>query len=332
MNVFITGDKGFIAINLRNKFEEFGHNVYPNNEHFWNDFCVTEKNEPDVYRINSDVWAHYFKSNGIDVIIHNAAVVGTDVVALNQKESTLTNVMGTHNICRAARECKIPVCYIGTSVIYDTPKYQKEQITEKSDINPATFYGIQKFAGEQIVRTTVKDWMIIRPLFAYGGIGDMNSLIAKSFYAVKNGKKDVQMFLDPYKKKDYMHVIDFCDAVALACQHSLWGEDYNISAEEPLLTCDIVQMMSEICDFDIERLLQWKPSTDYLGNHLLSSKKFKKRLMWFPKHPFQIGLKKSWNEMNDDHFVGLNQKYNPLKHLEVAKNTNIDLTDFYPSV
>ena len=38
--------------------------------------------------------------------------------------------------------------------------------------------------------------MIIRPLFAYGGEGDMNSLIAKSIYAYINNKQ-VEMRLDP---------------------------------------------------------------------------------------------------------------------------------------
>ena len=65
---------------------------------------------------------------------------------------------------------------MGTTVIYDTSKYQKESIVEDSDLNPTTFYGIQKLAGENIIRTHAKDWMVIRPLFAYGGVGDMNRM------------------------------------------------------------------------------------------------------------------------------------------------------------
>ena len=71
--------------------------------------------------------------NKIDIVAHNAATVGTDVVAMNSEKSTLTNVQGTYNICRAARHLGIPVCYIGTTVIYDTEKYQESLIFEDSD-------------------------------------------------------------------------------------------------------------------------------------------------------------------------------------------------------
>jgi nucleoside-diphosphate-sugar epimerase len=285
----------------------------------------TPQGEPCIHSNDKNQWAKVFKDLSIDLIVHNAAVVGTDVVALNTKESTLTNVMGTHNICRAANDAKIPVCYIGTTVIYDTPSYQSQEITEQSNILPSTFYGAQKLASEHIVKSTVQDWLIMRPLFAYGGIGDMNSLIAKTFYAYKNKKDQIDMFLDPNKKKDYMHVEDFCDAVALGCHMNLWGDDYNISAEDPLLTLEIIDKMSEVCNYDLGYNIKWHPETDYLGNHVLTSKKFRDVSGWKPKYTLSLGLVKSWRSICTS---GLD--YNPLKHLELAKNLGINLNEFFP--
>ena len=161
MRVFITGEAGFIGRNLPASFRKLGHSVVSG------DRCkmqTTPKGEPCVHKNSKDQWTSFFKEWDIDVVIHNAAVVGTDVVALNQKESTLTNVMGTHNICQAAKAASIPVCYMGTSVIYDTPMYQTSAISETSVINPSTFYGAQKLTGEYVVKSTVKDWLIMRPL------------------------------------------------------------------------------------------------------------------------------------------------------------------------
>ena len=174
MKVFITGEAGFIGRNLPASFQKLGHTTVSGLNA---SMLSTSKGEPCVHQNSKDQWVNFFRNNNIDVVVHNAAVVGTDVVALNQKESTLTNVMGTHNICQAAKAVKIPVCYMGTSVIYDTPKYQDKPITESSDINPSTFYGAQKLSGEYVVKSTVKDWLIMRPLFAYGGVGDMIYLI-----------------------------------------------------------------------------------------------------------------------------------------------------------
>ena len=324
MRVFITGEKGFIAVNLRKSYEASGHTV------------VTDKDLKNVQRINTgemcvhrnseDVWARTFQDLDIDLVVHNAAVVGTDVVALNPKESSNTNVIGTYNIVRAAEKTNTAVCYMGTTVIYDTPKYQSREIKENSDHGPRTLYGSLKLAAEHIVMTHCQNWTIFRPLFAYGGAGDMNSLIAKTFFAAKNGVDSIEMFLDPEKKKDYIHVTDFCDAVVIGSTSDLANrQDFNISAQTPHNTGEIVEIMSRFMDFDPEKTIKWQPQTDYLGNHMLSSKKFRTLFGWSPKYSLIEGISSAMEEISslegDD--------YNPLKHLEEANSKNIDLTQFY---
>ena len=199
MRIFITGEKGFIAKNLFERSKLFDNiqiiagdqnvnpdiKIYPMLEH------IQSQGELCVHSNNTKQWQKFFELNKIDVVIHNAATVGTDVVALNSRDSTLTNVQGTYNICRAARNLDIPVSYIGTTVIYDTAKYQEEEITETSDRRPHTLYGCQKLCSEDILKSQTHKWMIIRPLFAYGGVGDMNSLIAKTIYGALNLKNQI---------------------------------------------------------------------------------------------------------------------------------------------
>jgi nucleoside-diphosphate-sugar epimerase len=322
VRVLVTGHAGFIARNLVGAFGRLGHTVV---DVASRTLVRNNKGEPCVHRNSEFAWWSYLVDERIDLVVHNAAVVGTDVVALSPEESTLSNVMGTHTICRAARKAKIPVCYMGTSVIYNTPKYQREPITERSEQLPGTFYGAQKLASEHIVMSTVPEWLIMRPLFAYGGVGDMNSLVAKGFYALHNDRTGVDMFLDPRKSKDYMHVEDFCDAVALACDRGLWCQDFNVSAEEPLETGHIVDLMSEVAGDDIGRRLVWRPETDYLGNHLLSSQKFRDATGWKPRLPFREGLRQSWRSICSG-----SGGYDPLQHLDSARARGTDLVDYFP--
>lgn len=324
MNVFITGHNGFIAINLVSAFKRLGHKVINFNE-ARNRLITNSKGEPCVYQNSEDAWHQFFLDTKTDVIVHNAALVGTDVVALNPEESTLSNVMGTHTICRVARKASIPVCYLGSSVIYDTPKYQNAAITERSEQRPGTFYGAQKLAGEHIVMSTASEWLIMRPLFAYGGLGDMNSLPAKTFYAQHRGVASIPMFLDPEKSKDYMHVEDFCDAVALGCDAGLWHQDFNISAEQPLKTGEIVNLMSSVCGHDLEKIIKWHPETDYLGNHILSSEKFRNATAWTPKFTLAKGLRQSWESI-----LGASSQYNPLSYLDEAQKRGVDLVQYFP--
>ena len=48
--------------------------------------------EPCVHSNNVATWKEFFSKNNVNVVIHNAATVGTDVVALDSTGSTLTNV------------------------------------------------------------------------------------------------------------------------------------------------------------------------------------------------------------------------------------------------
>lgn len=323
MRVLVTGEKGFIAKNLPKSFEKVGGLVVDTSE---SPLTRIDSGEICVHRNSSDAWASLFTNLQVDVVVHNAAKVGTDVVALDHTEATLTNVDGTYNIIQAANSANIPVCYMGTTVIYDTPRYQDSAITEESIQCPNTLYGALKQVSETILRSQAKQWNIIRPLFAYGGFGDMNSLVAKSFYSHLKGRGSVDMFLDPEKQKDYLHVEDYCDAVALACAEGLWQDDFNVAAETPYTVGDIVELMSAACGHDLSYMIKWHPETDYLGNHILSSKKFRYAANWEPQISLKEGIIRSWRSILGNHN---NEGYNPLRYLDDAESKGIDLTKFF---
>ena len=333
MRIFITGERGFIGRNLVRKLSEFDFHHIASDVDFWSPSGVEMKfhgpGELCVYQNSIVDWKEFFYRNKVDIVIHNAAVVGTDVVALNASEATLTNVAGTYNVCRAAKGLGIPVCYMGTTVIYDVVKYQEDNITEESTKGPTTLYGCQKLCAEDIVKSqTGNNWMIVRPLFAYGGTGDMNSLIAKTTYGYINKKKDIDMFLDKEKIKDYMHVDDYCDAVLTAIKKNMWNDDWNVSAQTPLSTGEIMKVLErilveEVGGSGIENVLTWHPKTDYLGNHRLSSSKFRRYSNWDPKISLEEGIRRTVKEIKES------EGYDPLIHLNEAKEKGVDLTDFY---
>lgn len=331
MRIFVTGEKGFIGRNLEERMKLHDKMSFVSGDpeknkkvkQIFHDMNFHKPGEICVHSNDLFEWKHFFMSNKIDVVIHNAATVGTDVVALDPNYSSLTNVTGTYNICRAAKHLGIPVCYMGTTVIYDTKIYQDAKIEERSKRGPHTLYGCQKLCAEDIVKSQTSKWMIVRPLFAYGGVGDMNSLIAKSIYAALNGKKDIDMFLDPTKIKDYMHVNDYCDAVLHAINKELWHQDWNVAAETPLMTGEIVNLIQEVTGLDLNEIIKWHPKTDYLGNHMLTSWKFRTCSDWTPKIDLATGIKMSFES------IMKSEGYNPLKYLEEAKKKNIELTQFY---
>ncbi len=327
MRIAITGEKGFIAKNLAIEINKQGHEfVSLDNSEYANDYMIyTENNEVCVYSNSIDEWVDLFDNLDLDVIVHNAAVVGTDVVALNSVEAINTNVLGTKIITEAANISGLLNVYFGTTVIYDTYAYQESDITENSTVFPRTDYAIQKYAGEMIVRNNAKEWIVARPLFAYGGEGDMNSLIAKSLFGVKNNIENIDMFLNPEKIKDYMHVEDFCANVLSLISSNVRNEDFNITANNPFSTLEIISMIEEASGSSLENVIKWHPETDYLGNHRLTNKKFVDFMKFSQTRTLKEGIMQSWESIKD-----ASENYNPLVHLNQAKSLDIDLNQVFP--
>jgi nucleoside-diphosphate-sugar epimerase len=225
-------------------------------------------------------------------------------------------------------------------VIYDVSKYQNALIVEDDDKKPPTFYGQLKLVGEHIVIGSGVQYNILRPLFAYGGVGDMNSLIAKTLYACLTGRQTLDMFLDPDKIKDYIYVDDFCRAIVAACDQGLWGEDFNVAEETPVPVSEIVQLTEDVLFLKgmltsskglilPSDLLKWHPSTDYLGNHRMSSKKFRDASGWIPEVPMYEGLARVLTSIQKS--LASNEYYDPLLYLSQASRKGVDLSKFFPA-
>lgn len=327
MRIGITGEKGFIATNLAQEIIKQGHEFVSLDEAIYAQRFMdyTHSGEVCVYSNSVKRWTSLFEMLDLDCIVHNAAVVGTDVVALNPQSSINTNVLGTQTIVEAANNCDMLIVYTGTTVIYDTYKYQETDILENSEIFPRTNYAVQKYAGEMTVRNNAKEWLVTRPLFAYGGVGDMNSLIAKSLFGVKNNIENIDMFLNPEKIKDYMHVEDFCKNVMRLIDSDVRNEDFNITAENPYTTLEIISLIEEVSERTLEAIIKWHPETDYLGNHRLSNQKFLDFMQTSDTKPLKEGIKESWNTIKNDE-----SNYNPLKYLNQAKENKVNLKKFFP--
>lgn len=327
MRIGITGEKGFIATNLAQEIIKQGHEFVSLDEASYAQRFMdyTHSGEVCVYSNSVKRWTNLFEMLDLDCIVHNAAVVGTDVVALNPQSSINTNVLGTQTIVEAANNCDMLIVYTGTTVIYDTYKYQETDILENSEIFPRTNYAVQKYAGEMTVRNNAKEWLVTRPLFAYGGVGDMNSLIAKSLFGVKNNIENIDMFLNPEKIKDYMHVEDFCKNVMRLINSDVRNEDFNITAENPYTTLEIISLIEEVSERTLEAIIKWHPETDYLGNHRLSNQKFLDFMQTSDTKPLKEGIKESWNTIKNDE-----SNYNPLKYLNQAKENKVNLKKFFP--
>ena len=94
-----------------------------------------------------------------------------------------------------------------------------------------------------------------------------------------------------------------------------WVEKFIMARGKPKQDA-AVEMIKKITHLDLENVILWHPKTDYLGNHMLTSWKFRNVSGWSPKIDLETGIRMSFDS------IMKSEGYNPLKYLEEAKNSS----------
>jgi dTDP-4-dehydrorhamnose reductase len=130
------------------------------------DFGIkTDQNTLDVTDLNSVMAAvEKYKPK---VIIHMAALTDLDAGEKNPQLTYFVNTLGTYNIALAARMVKAKLVYISTTAVFDGSK--NGPYSEKDVPNPQSHYGHSKYAGELIIQSMLKDYIIARACWIFGG-------------------------------------------------------------------------------------------------------------------------------------------------------------------
>lgn len=101
------------------------------------------------------------------IILHLAAETNVEYCDRDPQHAYLVNTIGTYNMVIAAKELGAKFVYISTSSVFDG--LNKKSYKEKDVPNPQGNYGRSKFLGEIIVKSILKDYIIGRICWVFGG-------------------------------------------------------------------------------------------------------------------------------------------------------------------
>jgi len=219
MNIFITGESGTIPMALQRLATNFNCKVL--NTQLEDNFLTELKKhqsfkvrkpeldflDRDLFLNNQQLW------DQTDLIVHSGAFVGTDFCNSDPTLAIRTNVEGTQNIVDVCNLYDIPLIYLSTTAILDPEDYgDSKPMSEITEINPQTLYGITKYAGELIVQNTCKtEKLILRPVFGFGNYpDDLHSALTKIIYVIYRNLKveetELTVLLDKNIPKSYTRV------------------------------------------------------------------------------------------------------------------------------
>jgi dTDP-4-dehydrorhamnose reductase len=101
-----------------------------------------------------------------DAIVHCAAYTAVDKAETNKDTCHKVNVDGTRHVAEAAKYLNAKMIYISTDYVFDGQGNTPFEVNDP--IKPQNVYGITKAQGEEVVRSLLDKYFIVRISWAFG--------------------------------------------------------------------------------------------------------------------------------------------------------------------
>ncbi|MBU0599529.1 dTDP-4-dehydrorhamnose reductase [bacterium] len=150
--ILVTGGKGMVGSYLRE--------VYDKKELFLTD--LEELNICDQEQVFSVI--EKVRPEGV---IHLAAETNVDKCEIEVDHAYRVNVLGTYFLALACQKYNLEMTYLSTGGVFDGQK--TEPYTEFDIPNPLSVYGQTKLEGENVVKSLLDKFFIIRAGWMIGG-------------------------------------------------------------------------------------------------------------------------------------------------------------------
>ena len=185
----------------------------------------------------------WFQKNPIDIVVHLAAVVPTNIVKKKINYAKKVNYTGTKLLVdEAVKYKKIKwFFYSSTSHVY---KYSKNKISENSTIKPISKYGLTKLKGEKYIQKKLnrKIPFCIGRIFSFTSVHQKKPFVIPSIVDKAKLKKKLTLFNNTNHLRDFLCVSDVCEAIKILIDKKSTGI-YNIGSGNKTLISDIIKLI-----------------------------------------------------------------------------------------
>jgi len=299
MRFLVTGGLGFIGSN----FILYVLSKYPNFKITNIDAELPGSNLENLKDIKNNKNYEYIKGNinnkklidelvsKSDVVFNFAAESHVDRSITNPKPFVDSNIVGVYTILEAIRKYKTKLIQISTDEVFGSLK--SGSAYEKYLFNPSSPYAASKASAELLVQSYITtydcDAIITRCTNNYGPRQSPEKLIPKTIILAEKNKK-IPIYGTGKNIRDWIFVLDHCDAVLKIFFKGKSGESYNIAGSNEIDNLRIVKKILRIMGKppDLIYLTTDRPGHDF--RYSLDSKKIKRILHWKPSYNFEKGL------------------------------------------
>ena len=236
--------------------------------------------EPDNYRHAID---------RADCVLHLAAESHVDRSIHDPSAFLRTNIIGTQMLLDAWRRKSNPgrFVYVSTDEVYGSLPLHPASLkfTEHTPLSPNSPYAVSKTGGDMLARayhhTYGLDTLITRCSNNFGPYQFPEKVIPLFVNNLIEGKQ-VPLYGDGRNVRDWLHVLDHCEAICAVLDRGRSGEAYNIGGNNERSNLELTHMLIRLCGRD-ESYIKQVP--DRLGHDLryaIDASKIRDELGWEP--------------------------------------------------
>ena len=241
--------------------------------------------------------------DGCDAVINFAAETHVDRSILFPKEFVLTDVVGTFTLLEVARELGASkFVQVSTDEVYGS--IDEGAFDEIAALEPSSPYSASKAGGDLLTLAYAKTFdspaLVARSTNNYGPYQYPEKLVPL-FITNALDDKPLPVYGDGRQVRDWLHVRDNCEALALLLERGEPGVVYNVAGDCELENVDVTKRILKILGKGEDLITYVKDRPAHDRRYALSCERMK-ALGWNPQTPFDVGLEETvgWYVEHED--------------------------------
>ena len=178
-----------------------------------------------------------------EIVVMAGGITDVDLCALKPKLADDVNIKGTSNLVKKIKEYDSKLVYVSTDYIFDG---ENGPYAETDKPNPINKYGETKLEAENIIRSKLKNYLIVRTAQLCGIDHAEKNFVLKIIHNMKSGKK-VYAADDLYSTPTYA---GFLSEIVIKLIEKKANGIYHGAGAEFLNRYDYVNKIADVFELD----------------------------------------------------------------------------------
>jgi dTDP-glucose 4,6-dehydratase len=315
MRLLVTGGAGFIGSN----FVHYWLERHPDDEVVVYDLLTYAGNreslaevEDRIVFVQGDICDRELAETTLrelatEVVVNFAAESHNSLAVVDPTRFFRTNVLGTQTILDASRAAGVGrFHHVSTCEVYgDLALDTDEVFTEESPYRPRTPYNASKAGADHAVRAYFETFglpVTITNCSNNYGPFQFPEKVIPLFTTNALDDEPLPMYASTQNKREWLHVLDHCEAIDLVLRDGRAGETYNVGSGIEATIEEIADRVLELTEKPqtLKKIVPDRPGHD--RRYLLDARKISTELGWSPARGFDDGLAETvrWYAENRD--------------------------------